>query len=60
MKTGLSSVDTTRVHGPCSRPVNTGVKNDTRLHGPCLRPVNTAVHTGSVYRTVVTQLTMGQ
>jgi len=43
----LSSVHTTRVHGPCPRPVNTGVKNDTRIHGPWTQssfwtPVNTA------------------
>jgi len=28
-------------HYPCSRAVNTGVKNDVCVHGPCSRPVNT-------------------
>ena len=30
-----------RDHGPCSRPVNTGVQNDARDHGPWTRPVDT-------------------
>jgi len=59
----LSSVHTTRIHRPCSRPVNTGVifdtrvQNtgvilDTRVHGPCWSPVypTRPVNTGSVYR----------
>jgi len=42
-------VHTTREHGPCWRPVLTGVHMHlltTRVDGPCLRPVNTS----SVYR----------
>ena len=31
----VMAVHTTRVHGPCSRPVNTG----HRVHGPCWSPV---------------------
>jgi len=43
------------VHGPCLRPVNTGIILDTwvhdpwtqvghaSVHGPCLRPVNTGI-----------------
>jgi len=41
----LSAVHTTRVYGPCSRAVNTGVQNDTRVDffdtrvcGPLKRP----------------------
>jgi len=40
------SVHTTRVHGPSTRPVNTGVVLDTRDHGPSRR----AVFTGSADR----------
>jgi len=40
------AVHSTRVHGPCSRPVDTGGKNATvftgRAHGSWIRPVNTA------------------
>jgi len=53
----LSSVHTTRVHGPCSRAVQNdarvhkpghgpwtgGSKNDTRIHGRCWSPVWTRV-----------------
>jgi len=45
-----------RVHGPQTRPLNTGVKNDTRIHG-ChfLIPVNTGrVNTGVILDTVFT------
>jgi len=52
-KAALSSVHTTRVHGPCTRvskmtPVYTAF--DTRVHEPWTRPVDT----GSVYRALDT------
>ena len=44
-------VFTGRAHGPSTRPVNTGVKNETQVHRPCTRASFwTPVYTGSVYR----------
>ena len=58
-----SSVHTTRVYGPCSRAVNTGVRHgcpvildlDTHVYGPCSRaPVHTTREHGPSTRSVNT------